>query len=649
MEEYRGLFSRGAIGGLEIQNRIVMPAMGTALGGFDGRVTDDMIEYYRARAMSGPGIIVVEVACVDAPAGRALLNQIRIDHQRYLSGLSRLAEALKSGGSRAFIQLHHAGRQTNTLITDGIQPVAPSALPCRVSGSKPREATAEDIEDIKKKFIMAGVFAKQAGFDGVEIHAAHGYLLSGFLSPFTNRRTDGYGGSTGNRARIVVEIIGGIRSWCGGGLVIGIRFNMKDFLTGGIEEDEGEAIAGILEKAGADYLSVSSGMYESGHVSIEPQSFGEGWRLGLAERVKKSAGIPVFGGGVIRHPDFAEKAIAGGKADFLFVGRNQIADEKWAEKARKGQADKIRPCLSCNHCLDRTTKSLHIGCAVNPHAGRELRLGKLLRADYPGRILVVGGGPGGMWSAVLLSGMGHAVTLVESRPQLGGMLVPGSRPPHKERIGEFREYLVGRLRESGTRVLLDTVLDGKLIKELSPHAAVIATGGRPRTLPVLSGASRVIDSADLLMDGETVTGRTAVVIGGGSTGCEAAAYLAKLGNEVHLLEVAEDLAAGMEILNRMSLVLSLRKAGVKIYTGAVISGAEGYEIRFKNKSGDAEKITADIIVSSLGIEPDRSAADLAEGSVKNVFVIGDAGRPGSIAAALYDAEIAARRIQAVEF
>jgi len=352
---------------------------------------------------------------------------------------------------------------------------------------------------------------------------------------------------------------------------------------------------------------------------------------------------------VIRHPDFADRAVSDGKADFIFVGRNQIADEKWAEKARMGQADKIRPCLSCNYCLDRTAKSLHIGCAVNPHAGRELRLGKLHGSASPGSILVAGGGPGGIWSAVLLSGMGHTVTLVESRPELGGMLIPGSRPPHKERIGEFREYLVGRLKESGARVLLDTVLDEKIIKELSPHAAVVATGGKPRTLPVLKGAARVMDAADLLMENETVSGKKAVVIGGGSTGCEAAEYLAKLGNEVHLLEVTADLAAGMEILNRMSLVLSLRKAGVKIYTGAVISGADGREIRFKNKSGADEKIAADIIISSLGIEPDRSAADLVERFVKNVFVIGDAVRPGSIASALYDAEIAARRIQEVEF
>ncbi|MGE5422582.1 MAG: NADH oxidase, partial [Ignavibacteriales bacterium] len=258
MEKFESLLAPGQIGGLKIANRVFMPPMGTGLSNYQGEVTPEILAYYGLRAKNRPGVVVVEISCVDAPRGKASLQQLRIDHPRYISGMSRLSETIKASGSRAFIQLHHAGRQTSLLVTEGEEPLAPSAIPCRLMQTMPKAAAIEDIHGVQGKFVMAAAMAQAAGFDGVELHAAHGYLLSQFISPYSNNRDDEYGGSTEGRSRIVMEIIQQIKKICPG-LVVGVRVSVTDFIAGGLEPDEGVEIAALLESAGADYISVSNG------------------------------------------------------------------------------------------------------------------------------------------------------------------------------------------------------------------------------------------------------------------------------------------------------------------------------------------------------------------------------------------------------
>jgi 2,4-dienoyl-CoA reductase-like NADH-dependent reductase (Old Yellow Enzyme family) len=360
------------LGKKTIKNRIVMPAMGTGLASAQGEVTPALLKYYEERARGGAGAIVVEIACVDSPEGKASLTQLGIDRYELLAGLAELAETIQSYDCLAMVQLHHAGRQTAPAVT-GLQPVAPSPKACRFMRAEPRQLSREEIASIRKRFIKAAVIAERAGFDGVELHAAHGYLLSQFLSPYTNLRDDEYGGSLENRFRLLKEIMEGVKN-SAPGLILGVRFNLSDFVSGGIDLEEGLQIAQLIEQSGADVLNASCGIYESGQTSIETSSFPEGWRMDMIRRAKERASIPVVGGGVIRQPEMAARFISQGYMDLVWIGRGMLADPDWANKAVHGSPSKIRPCITCNTCFDTINKGRHIRCAVNPKTGREERM-----------------------------------------------------------------------------------------------------------------------------------------------------------------------------------------------------------------------------------------------------------------------------------
>lgn len=642
MEKYSSLLAPGNIGGLKIPNRVFMPAMGTGLSNYGGEVTPEILAYYRARAMSRPGVIVVEIACVDAPRGKASLQQLRIDHPRFIPGMNRLAETIKAGGSRAFIQLHHAGRQTSLGVTEGKTPLAPSAIPCKLMRTMPEEASIDDIHAVQKKFVKAAAMAQTAGFDGVELHAAHGYLLSEFISPYSNKREDEYGGTTEGRVRIIMEIIRQIKKTCPG-LAVGVRASITDFIAGGLETDEGVKIAILLEEAGTDYISVSNGQYESGHTTIEPASFDEGWRVYLAEMVKARVSVPVVTGGVIRDPDFADQIIKDGKADYVFVGRNMIADPEWMLKVRQGRPEDIRPCLSCNTCIGRTMLGLAIGCAVNPYAGRETMLKPIPAADKSQKVLVVGGGPAGMAAATMLSKAGHKVSLVESGPSLGGMLGAAAKPPHKQRVGLLKDYLIRELGKTEVDVKIDTTADEKLIRDMKPDAAVIASGSVPISIPGLPEDGTVMQAVEVLNRDVPPAGQKILVVGGGTTGCETALYLANHGNQVTLIEAAGQLALGMENMSRLALLMEMKQARVKTLTKTSFKSFDSQTAQVQGPEGTAA-LEADQVVLALGFRPDESVLKTLGELVPEIHVIGDAEKPRNIESALYEAEMAAHII-----
>ncbi|NSW83408.1 MAG: FAD-dependent oxidoreductase [Syntrophothermus sp.] len=637
------LFRSGFIGSLAVSNRVFLPAMISGLAGVTGEVSPEMLAYYDARASSQPGVVVVEIACVDAPTGKAALNQLRIDHPRFLPGLRRLAERIKSWGPCAFIQLHHAGRQTTLLATEGQTPLSPSAVPDRSSRYICREMSLEDIELIREKFIKAAGLAVQAGFDGVEIHAGHGYLLGQFLSPHTNRRQDRYGRDATGRARLVMEIVDGIKAACPG-LVVGVRFNVADFVPGGVEPDEGVYLAQILESAGSDYLSVTGGTHESGLTTVEPASFPEGWRMRLAAKVKKAVSVPVVGGGVIRHPEYAEQVLREGWVDYVFIGRGQLADGEWLAKARLQQSDRIRPCLSCNTCIAQSFYHLPVTCTVNPYIGRETWLNRPTQTSCPRRVVVAGGGPAGMTAAALLAAKGHRVTLIEAKQELGGMLTPASRVPHKRRLAEFRDYLVGELKRRGIDIRLGQRVTPKLLNQLQPEIAVVATGSVPRPCPGLAPGENVVQAAEVLASGEPVRNRRVAVVGGGAIGCETALYLATHENRVVVLEAGERLAQGLNPMSRRDLLDGLDAAGVEKVTGCVVVEVKGDIVRARDSCGRIFDIEAELVVLAVGLKPYNPLSSMLRTSVPEVFVIGDAVKPRNIAAAIFEAETLARRL-----
>jgi 2,4-dienoyl-CoA reductase-like NADH-dependent reductase (Old Yellow Enzyme family)/NADPH-dependent 2,4-dienoyl-CoA reductase/sulfur reductase-like enzyme len=625
MKKFSALFSPLQIGSVLLKNRVVMAPMAVNYADLNGEVNERQIAYYEARARGGAGLIIVEAACVDAPAGREGLGQILISQPHYIRGLNRLAEAIRACGSRAFIQLFHAGRQAHSAIT-GMQSVAPSALACSMVKEIPRELSTQEVEGIRDKFINAAGYAQMAGFDGVEIHAAHGYLINQFLSPDCNIRKDQYGGSLENRARLLMEIVTGIKKE-NPQLLLGVRLNIEDFVPNGLEMKEALIVCRYLEEAGVDLIHCSCGTYESGLTSIEPASYAEGWRTYMAAAVKQVVQIPVISGGIIRNPAMAEEIIKRQQADLVFLGRPMLADSDWAYKAEKGNVNDIRPCIMCNNCIESNFKGINVSCTVNPATGRErefLTKHGLTGKNKPG-VHIVGGGPAGMQAALALAQRGFEVELFERQDNLGGLLNLAAVPPHKERIALFRDYLIRQLKQSKVSINLKQAYKLEYLQSQEPDHLVIASGSRPLPVPFKGwNEQNCLQVEDVLSGRAKIEGQQVVIIGGGSNGCETADYLLTAGNQVTIIEQEEFLAGQMEKKNRRDLLNRLRAAHVVSRTGNRVVQIEKQGLLVTGRNGGQEMVEANYIVSAAGYVSNNEMYFQATEQHDSVFLIGDA-------------------------
>lgn len=637
---YSALFSPIALGRLTIKNRVVMAPMLVCYGLSSGEVSPRQLDYYEARARGGVGMIVVEAACIHH-SGRETANQLRIDSARYISGLEHLAETIKAHGVAAFIQLLHAGRQTSSLVT-GEQPVAPSPIPCPVTREMPRELGVDEIKGLELAFVEAARNASRAGFDGVELHAAHGYLINQFLSPHINRRRDEYGGGLENRMRFLINILAGIKR-TEPGLIISVRLNMDDFVPGGLQLEESIEIAARLEKEGANLIHCSSGTYESGLNSIEPPSYREGWRAYLAGELKKRVKIPVISGGMVSNPAFADQLIAGEQADFVFLGRALLADPDWAQKARQGSGDRIRPCLVCNRCIDSAFKELGARCTVNFWTGQEGKQLLIKTSSAGHKVSVAGSGPAGLQAAISLKKLGFEVKIYEKAARPGGLLNIANKPPHKHRLTRYLDYLLGELAYYRIPLLLNRPYTPEILKEENPDYVVVATGSRP-VLP--NGAvqwDNTIKMSDVLENRIEISNQKVVIIGGGINGCETADYLVNLGNRIIIVEKEKGLAGQMEKKNRRDLLNRLDQAGVVKMTGSTVVDIREGRVIIERGCGQ-EELKADRIVLAMGYQPDHRLYDELKQHHPRVFLIGDAQRVSNIRNAVMQAETVAQDI-----
>lgn len=636
--KYRNLFSQGKIGTLNLKNRIVMPPMGTNLAGPIGEVTDHLIAYYEERAKGGTGLIIVEFTSIDYEFGKGFINQLRIDQDRFIPGIHRLANAVHKYGAKMFVQIHHAGRQASSNLIEGKQIVAPSPVTCAMIGEEPRELTTAEVKELVTKFVSAAERCKRAGVDGVEVHAAHGYLINQFLSPYTNLRTDEYGGSFENRMRFIEEIIDGIKETCGPAYPVTVRLSADEFVDGGIDLELAKEISRYLEKLGVDGLHISGGNYDSLDKVIESALYQQGWRVYLAEAIKKEVSIPVITVGVIREPEFAEAILTEGKADFIAIGRGHIADPEWARKTLEGREAEIRRCISCLHCIKSTLNNSHVECSINIRAGRELEFREMTRIEDQRRVAIVGGGPGGMEAARILSLKGYDVTIFEKSGQLGGQLNLVRQPVAKEKMDWMIEYHRQEMARLNVDVRLNTEASIEAIKSLNPYAVLLATGAKP-IIPKMAGvdASFVCDYEDVLLARRDFTNKKIAVVGSGMVCYSITSQLARQGSEVILIEVPTETGSKVTPPTRAMLLERIRKANGQVVTGHVLTEILLDGIIVEDvETGDYSELGIDYLVFSMGTEAFNPLEESYHAHFENVFVIGDAETPGSITHAIKD-------------
>jgi 2,4-dienoyl-CoA reductase-like NADH-dependent reductase (Old Yellow Enzyme family)/thioredoxin reductase len=629
-------FSPLRIGAMEIKNRLVMAPMGSNYADENGQVTEQLIAYYKARAEGGIGLITVEGAFPEA-RGRVLARQLGLHTDEGIDGLRRLAEDIQQGGAKAAIQILHAGRQTREVICGG-QPVAPSPIPCPLCQETPHELTDTEIEEIVEMHVQAALRARAAGFDAVELHCAHGYLLNQFFSPYSNHRTGPYGGSTEGRARIVVEIIEKIRQKADPDLVLGCRMSADEFVPSGLDLAESSRIAKKLEEAGLDYLSISGGVYESIQRAIPPIYIPPGSLVHLAEGIKKAVQIPVATVGGFCDPNLIEEVVRDQKADLVVLGRALLADPDFAAKVSKKDLQNIIPCVNCNNCRRRDLRP-QINCMINYRTGREYEPA-LRPSQEKKRVVVVGGGPAGMEAARVARLRGHDVILIEKTDRLGGQLNLAALPPGKERFSNVIQYLEKQLRDLGVQVELGSEVDRKMVQDLHPAVFIFATGAEP-LVPAVKGlqeipyrfARAVIQDAEAAELGERI-----LILGGGQVGCELAKLLLKQRKTVYLLEVSENLAADMEISSRKVLLEALSASGDTFhpYTSTeIVDISPGSPIRCSRYGETVALHDIDTVVIAAGAQP-CLPIQINELPAERIHVIGDASKPRSALEAVHE-------------
>lgn len=632
--KYQKLFSKGKIGKMELKNRIVMPPMGTGLNSASGEVNEHLIRYYEERAKGGCGLIITEISRIDDEWGIGMPNQIQVTDTKFVVGIERLAKAVHKHDSKILLQLQHAGRENRSSLIYGRQIVAPSAVMCKVVREMPRALTTEECEMLIKKFIKGAVIAKMAGCDGVELHAAHGYLINQFLSPYTNKREDKFGGNFEKRMRFIQDIIYGIRQSCGPDFIISVRISADEFVPGGLTLEDSIEIARRLEYLGIDCINVSTGIYESSYTIVEDYVFEQGWKRKYAQEIKKHVKMPVIACCNIKRPEVAEELLETDVCDYVALGRQQLADPEWGNKSKAGLEDEIRPCVGCLYCFKEIGSIRTIKCTVNARLGREVEFSEFKKDGDGRKVVVVGGGPGGMEAARVLAIRGFDVTLMEKSDKLGGTLNVADKPPHKEYLTWLINNLKSQITKLGVDIKLNCEANVDEIKKYNPYAVIAAVGGHPTVLPIPGiDKENVVLAEDVISGKVDIKGKNVAIIGGGVTGLETAEMF---GGDctASIYEMAGAVGTSLYATVARRLIARVEATGTKIFTGTRLLSIGDGEITVSDASGSTRNEKADVIVLAMGVTPNRSIADEIEAAFDNVKVIGDAKKAGLISDAI---------------
>jgi 2,4-dienoyl-CoA reductase-like NADH-dependent reductase (Old Yellow Enzyme family)/thioredoxin reductase len=622
------LFTPLEVAGLKLPNRLVMPPMGTGLPDHDGHVTDETIAYYRRRAQGGVGLISVEASLV-SPDAYGVGPEIRLHDEAAIPGLTRLAEAIQQEGVPVGVQLWHPGRQT--LLG---KPIAPSPVPLSPRTPIPHALTIPEIHKLIEFYALSAAHCQAAGYDFVEVHGAHCYLPCEFLSPLSNHREDEYGGSLENRARFMLDIVRAIRASCGEGFPIFFRISGEEGAEGGFGLADTTQVSRWLQDAGVGCISVSGGNWYALHLTIPPMSVPRGALLPSAAAIRATVDVPVIAAGRLDDVELAERALADGSADLIAIGRALLADADWPRKVRENRRETIRPCISCNACVDLVAQAKEARCAVNPEVGRD-GTWHIEPTAAPRRVMVVGSGPSGMEAARIARLRGHEVSLWERDAVLGGKLDVASRAPSKTTVLDFAHYQRRTLGELGVDIHTGVEVTPDQVTDEAPDVVIVATGAAPLVPPIHGLDSPVvIDAQRILLNQVRVgPGERVAVIGGSATGCETAEFLIETAGQITILEMLGSVGRGIEIITRQRLIKDLRAKGVQILTGSRVTSVDADRVHYDDCDGTARAIEVDRVALAIGWRPRGSR--LAEAlQDREVHVIGDALTSADFVAAI---------------
>ena len=634
---YEKLFEKGRIGRLTIRNRAVMSPMGTDLADTNGNASPRLIAYYAERAKGGIGLIINEYTGVDDVDSIPTQHNLRMAQDYNVKAAEELTRTVHQYGAKIFAQLHHGGATSKSAFT-GRQNLSPSGIPMAPGGEVPREMTLEDIKRVQDKFVAAAVRCKKAGYDGVELHAAHGYLMTQFISKYYNRRTDDYGGSVENRCRFIDEVIAGIRAKLGN-YPISVRM-CGDEMTpepGFLTMEDGLEIARHLEAQGIDCINISMGSSWNGNANCEPFSYTPGWKKHVAKAYKAALSIPVIATNTIKDPDFAESLLEEGVCDFVALGRSQFADPEFINKAKAGHPEKIRKCIGCMYCRERLLGgAMPVECSLNPRLGTEYRYRwQDLQKNGSGRpVVVVGGGPGGLECAIILAKRGFSVTLLEKGASLGGTLNNAKLPPYKANLQDVTDVLALEAQELGVTVKLHTEATPELVASMAPVGVFLAAGAPPVAPKSIPGIEKAVLAEDVIL-GNAKCGKSAVLVGTGLTGLECAEMVLDTGSQLTMVEMNPTVGQGIYNVVFNDIMSRINPHSPEVLTSHQLTAVTDSGVEVKDlTTGESKAISADTVILALGTHDQQAMLDAYEQAGLNAVLVGSAEVPGRIAGAI---------------